>query len=171
MLLEVQGLFDVAQMRVWTKWVDEYFCWCVSTIGWERHIGPMARAYSDEEFEDYVARIPVPEQQTKWRNARKGFPKDLLEEELRKIGVSVKRLEDQLSKTEWLIGDQYTLADVCNYAIAGGMQFGFPEFVNAKDTPHLLAWIEKIAARPAARKMYAEVPSEFARPQADAAKA
>ena len=20
-----------AQMRVWTKWVDEYFCWCVST--------------------------------------------------------------------------------------------------------------------------------------------
>ena len=25
-----------AEMRVWTKWVDEYFCWCVSTIGWER---------------------------------------------------------------------------------------------------------------------------------------
>ena len=75
--------FDVAQMRVWTKWVDEYFCWCVSTIGWERHIGPMARAYSDEEFEAYVARIPVPEQQTKWRNARKGFPKELLEDELR----------------------------------------------------------------------------------------
>ena len=131
----------------------------------------MARAYSDEDFEEYVARIPVPEQQTKWRNARKGFPKELLEDELRKIGVSVKRLEDQLSRTEWLIGDQYTLADVCNYAIAGGMQFGFPEFVNAKDTPHLLAWIEKIAARPAARKMYTEVPSEFARPQADAAKA
>ncbi len=163
--------FDIAQMRVWTKWVDEYFCWCVSTIGWERHIGPMARAYSDEEFEEYVARIPVPEQQTKWRNARKGFPKELLEDELRKIGVSVRRLDDQLAKTEWLVGDQYTLADICNYAIAGGMQFGFPEFVNAKDTPHLLAWIEKVAARPAARKMYAEVPSEFARPQADAAKA
>lgn len=163
--------YDIAQMRVWTKWVDEYFCWCVSTIGWERHIGPMARAYSDAEFEEYVARIPVPEQKTKWRNARKGFPKELLEDELRKIGVSVRRLDDQLAKTEWLIGDQYTLADICNYAIAGGMQFGFPEFVNSKDTPHLLAWIEKIAARPAAQKMYAEVPSEFPRPQANAAKA
>jgi len=161
--------YDVAEMRVWTKWVDEYFCWCVSTLIWERRIGPMARAYSDEDFEKYVARIPVPEQQTKWRNARKGFPKDFLQDEFRKIGVSVKRLEDQLAKTEWLIGDQYTLADVCNYAIAGGMQSGFPEFVNAKDTPHLLNWIEKIAARPAARKMYAEVPTEFARPQADAA--
>ena len=103
--------------------------------------------------------------------ARKGFAQEVIDEEMRKIGVSVRRLEEQLSKTEWLIGDQYTLADICNYAIAGGMQFGFPEFVNAKDTPNLLAWIEKIAARPAAIKMYTEVPSEFARPQADAAKA
>jgi glutathione S-transferase len=160
----------IAEMRVWTKWVDEYFCWCVSTIGWERHIGPMARAFSDVEFEAYVARIPVPEQQTKWRHARNGFPKDILAEELRKIGVSVRKLDDQLSKTQWLVGDEYTLADICNYAIAGGMQFGFPEFVNASETPHLLRWIEAVAARPAAQLMYQQVPSEFARPQAEAAK-
>jgi glutathione S-transferase len=150
-----------AEMRVWTKWVDEYFCWCVSTVGWERMIGPMARAYSDAEFEAKVARIPVPEQQTKWRNARKGFDKAVLEDEMRKIGVSVRRLDDRLAVSEWLAGDQYTLADICNFAIAMGMQFGFPEFVNAKDTPHLLAWIDKIASRPATKRMYAEVPSEF----------
>ncbi len=153
--------FAIAQMRVWTKWVDEYFCWCVSTVGWERMIGPMARALSDAEFEDKIARIPIPEQQTKWRNARAGFPKALLDDEMRKIAVSVRRLDDQLAQTEWLIGDRYTLADVCNFAIAAGMQFGFPEFVNASETPHLLRWIEAIAARPAVQKMYAEVPSEF----------
>jgi glutathione S-transferase len=150
-----------AEMRVWTKWVDEYFCWCVSTVGWERMIGPMARTLSDEEFEAKMARIPVAEQQIKWRSARAGFDKALLADEMRKIGVSVKRLETRLSESEWLVGDQYTLADICNYAIAGGMQFGFPEFVNAADTPHLLGWIERIAARPAAVRMYAEVPSEF----------
>jgi glutathione S-transferase len=150
-----------AEMRVWTKWVDEYFCWCVSTVGWERMIGPMARALSDDEFEAKIARIPVVEQQTKWRNARKGFDKAVLADEMRKIGVSVKRLETRLSESEWLAGDQYTLADICNFAIAMGMQFGFPEFVNAGETPHLLAWINRIAARPATVKMYAEVPSEF----------
>ena len=154
-----------AEMRVWTKWVDEYFCWCVSTIGWERMIGPMARAYSDAEFEEKVARIPVPEQQTKWRNARAGFDKAVLAEEMRKIGVCVRRLDDRLANSEWLTGDQYTLADICNFAIAAGMQFGFPEFVNAQDTPHLLRWINRIAARPATQRMYAEVPSEFAKPQ------
>lgn len=154
-----------AEMRVWTKWVDEYFCWCVSTIGWERMIGPMARAYSDAEFEEKVARIPVPEQQTKWRNARAGFDKAVLAEEIRKIGVCVRCLDDRLADSEWLTGDQYTLADICNFAIAAGMQFGFPEFVNARDTPHLLGWIDRIAARPATMRMYAEVPSEFAKPQ------
>jgi len=65
-----------AEMRVWTKWVDEYFCWCVSTIGWERMIGPMARKLSDAEFEEKMKHIPVPEQQVKWRNARAGSHHD-----------------------------------------------------------------------------------------------
>jgi len=50
-----------AQMRIWTKWVDEYFCWCVSTIGWERMVSRMARAVSDEEFDRLVERIPLKE--------------------------------------------------------------------------------------------------------------
>ena len=44
-----------AQMRVWTKWVDEYFCWCVSTIGWHYGIRPIAQSMTDEAFEVYVA--------------------------------------------------------------------------------------------------------------------
>ena len=154
-----------AQMRVWTKWVDEYFCWCVSTIGWERMISRMARAIGDEEFEERVKRIPIPEQQTKWRNARAGFPQAVLDEEMRKIGVSVRRLEARLAESEWLAGDMYTLADICNFAIANGMQFVFAELVNSADTPNLIRWIEQINARPAAKLMYAEVPFERLDPE------
>ncbi len=154
-----------AQMRVWTKWVDEYFCWCVSTIGWSRMVSQMAKAISAEEFEERVKAIPIPEQQVKWRRARDGFPQDMLDEEIRKIAVSVRRLDDHLANNEWLAGGMYSLADICNYAIAGGMQFGFSELVNPSDTPHLLRWIEQIAARPAVKQMYAEVPMESLKPQ------
>ena len=154
-----------AQMRVWTKWVDEYFCWCVSTIGWERMIKHMARALSDEEFEEKVKRIPIPEQQTKWRNARNGFPQDVLDEEMRKIGVSVRRLEERLGESEWLAGEMYTLADICNFAIANGMQFGFQELVNEADTPGLIRWIRQINERPATRRMFEEVPMERLAPK------
>ena len=151
----------IAEMRVWTKWVDEYFCWCVSTIGWERMIGPMARELSDEEFEEKVKRIPVVEQQKKWRQARAGFPKEVLEEEMRKIRFSVDRLEKRLSESPWLAGEDYTLADVCNFAIANGMQFGFSEIVNKEATPHLVAWIERINERPAAKEMFARSQTEM----------
>ena len=157
-----------AQMRIWTKWVDEYFCWCVSTIGWQRMVGKMVEKYSDEEFEAYVKRIPIYEQQVKWRRARYGFPQELIDEELRKIGVSVKKLEARLAESPWLAGPDYTLADICNFAIANGMQMGFSEFVNSKDTPRLLDWIGRINERPACKKMFAETVSEFQRPSGEA---
>ncbi|MDB5683461.1 MAG: protein ligF [Sphingomonas bacterium] len=158
-----------AEMRVWTKWVDEYFCWCVSTIGWERRISQMARAISAEEFEERVKRIPVPEQQKKWRDARNGFPKEVLDEEMRKIGISVKKLEARLAESEWLAGEQYTLADICNFAIANGMQNGFAELVNAADTPNLVQWIARINARPACQEMFAKIQRERApEPKAEA---
>ncbi|MPT47740.1 MAG: glutathione S-transferase family protein [Sphingobium sp.] len=152
---------EIAEMRVWTKWVDEYFCWCVSTIGWERLIGPMARKLSDEEFEAKIARIPVPEQRTKWRSARAGFPKEVLEEEMRKVGVSVDRLEKRLSESPWLAGENYTLADICNFAIANGMQFGYSDIVNKDVTPNLVAWIERINERPAVKEMFAKSKTEM----------
>jgi len=104
-----------AQMRVWTKWVDEYFCWCVSTIGWERMVKGMARKLSDEEFEKAVERIPLHEQRVKWRRAREGFAQEILDEEMRKIAFSIKKLEARLAVSPWLAGEQYTLADICNF--------------------------------------------------------
>ncbi len=148
--------YGKAQMRVRTKWVDEYFCWCVSTIGWERMVSRMARALSEEEFEQAVQRIPLKEQQVKWRNARNGFDPKVLEEEMRKIAYSVKKLEARLSESPWLAGDQYTLADICNFAIANGMQHGFAELVNDQDTPHIIDWLARINARPAAKEMFAK---------------
>ena len=145
-----------AQMRIWTKWVDEYFCWCVSTIGWHRRVSVMAKRYSEAEFEAYVQRIPIYEQQVKWRRARNGFPQELLDEEMRKIAFSVSKLEKRLSESPWLAGPDYSLADICNFAIANGMQNNYADLVNAADTPHILDWLARINDRPACKRMYAE---------------
>jgi glutathione S-transferase len=151
-----------AQMRVWTKWVDEYFCWCVSTIGWHRRVGGMVRDLGDEEFEKMVERVPLKEQQIKWRRARAGFPQALLDEEMRKIAYSVNKLETRLAVSLWLAGEHYSLADICNFAIANGMQNGFADLVNETETPALVGWIRRINERPASVLMFAKQPSEWA---------
>lgn len=153
--------YERATMRIWTKWVDEYFCWCVSTIGWHRHVSKMVAGLSDAEFEEMVGKVPIPEQQIKWRRAREGFPQELLDEEMRKIGLSVRKLDDRLADNEWLAGGAYSLADICNFAIANGMEVGFGDLVNESDTPHLVRWLRQINDRPAAIRMFAEVPREF----------
>lgn len=119
-------------------------------------IGPLARALSDEEFEDKVARIPVPRaagqvaqraQGLRAGAARRGDAQGW------RIGSEAR---GAARGKPWLAGVAYTLADICNFAIVNGMQHGFAELVNAADTPHLLAWIERINDRPACRRMFAE---------------
>jgi glutathione S-transferase len=68
----------------------------------------------------------------------------------------VKKLEKRLGESPWLAGPDYTLADICNFAIANGMQMGFSDLVNEKDTPRLIDWIQRINDRPACKKMFAE---------------
>ena len=152
--------FKRHEMRVWTKWVDEYFCWCVSTIGWAFGIKAIAQKMSDEEFEAHIEKnVPIPEQQLKWRRARNGFPQEMLDEEFRKVGVSVQRLEETLSKQEYLVDSGYSLADICNFAIANGLQRPggfFQDYVNEQKTPGVVAWLDRINARPAIKEMFAK---------------
>jgi len=156
--------WERADMRVWTKWVDEYFCWCVSTIGWAYGIKAIAQKMSDEEFEDHVTnKVTIPEQQVKWRRARNGFPQEMLDEEFRKVGVSVARLEETLSKQDYLVDSGYSLADICNFAIANGLQRPggyFQDYVNPEKTPGLCAWLDRINARPAIKEMFAKARRE-----------
>ena len=56
-----------ARMRVWTKFVDEYFCPALSFIGWHHMIRHITDKLTPEEFEEKVRRIPLKEQQDKWR--------------------------------------------------------------------------------------------------------
>ena len=47
------------QMRVWTKFVDEYFCPALSFLGWHAMIKNAVAHLSKEEFEAKVARDDV----------------------------------------------------------------------------------------------------------------
>lgn len=145
-----------AQMRIWTKFVDEYFCWCVSTIGWEMLGRSFMRQMSEEEFEAHVAKVPTHEQKVKWRTARAGFGEAVLEEERRKVRYAVEKLEHDLGERRWLAGEAFSLADICTYAIARSVpRHTLPDAMNDTVTPRAMAWLRAIEARPAVQKVLA----------------
>jgi glutathione S-transferase len=86
---------------------------------------------------------------------------------MRKIAVSVHRLDDRLADNEWLAGGMYSLADICNFAIANGMENGFADLVNEDHAPHLVRWLRQMHERPAVKEMFAKVPRERFEPAKD----
>jgi len=139
-----------ARMRYWNKFIDEHVMNHVSMHGWHRMIGIIARNIENGEFEKLMERIPLPDQRKKWKTARSGFSEADLTNATEKILYAVDKVEAQLAKTAWIAGDDYTLADINFYSHCGMMvERMFPELEIAKRCPRLVAWREKMTARPA----------------------
>ena len=142
--------YERAQMRIWSKFMDEYYCPALSLIGWHHMIQDIVKDLSEEEFEKYLARIPLEEQRTKWRlAATRSFPQEQLDDAVRRLRVSMQRHEERLQKHEWLAGPTYSLADVNTYSITAAMPHFFPDFFNEKDTPRSVEWLARMNKRPA----------------------
>lgn len=141
-----------ARMRIWTKFVDEYFCPALSFIAWHHMIRNITDQLTPQELEAKIARIPLKEQQDKWRtSAKQGYTKEQLDDWGRQVRTSIARMEAQLRETKWLAGEAFSLADVSCYAMASGMPRMSPGLVNSKDTPRLMAWHERMSARAGVR--------------------
>jgi len=147
---------DRAHMRFWTKFVDEYFCPALSVLGWQRIIKPMVEHLTEEEFEAKIARIPLKEQQDKWRTAAtQSFPQEQLNDCQRKVDESLKRIEAALEKTKWVAGPDYTLADISCFAMMAGMPMFYDQTMNNEKTPKCMDWHARMMERPAVKETFA----------------
>ncbi len=137
-----------ARMRYWNKFVDEHVMNSVSMHGWHRFVGVLARGIERGEFERLVERIPLYEQRQKWRTARSGFSEADLENAKRKILVAVDKVENQLSRTPWLAGAMYTLADINFFAHCGlYVSRMFPDLTDEHKHPRLSEWRARVGER------------------------
>jgi glutathione S-transferase len=140
-----------ARMRIWSKFVDEYFCPALSILGWQAIIPGFVKGLSPAEFEAKIEQIPLKEQRDKWRTAAKSFTPEVLAESRRKVVVSIERMEKILGESPWLAGPSYSLADINTYSMVAAMPRLMPDIVNEKQTPRIVAWLATMNARPAVK--------------------
>ena len=142
-----------ARMRYWNKFCDEQVMNFVSMHGWHRMVGIIARSVESGEFERLMERIPLPDQRIKWRTARSGFSDKDLAYATDKILYAVDKVEKQLGETEWIAGNDYTLADINFFSMCGvSVERMFPEMEIARRCPRLAQWDQKMRARPAVKR-------------------
>jgi len=137
-----------ARMRIWSKFVDEYFCPALSMIGWHMMVRKIAQQLDKDRLAEVLAAIPLKEQRDKWATvAGESFSEEQLADSRRRIGVSVERMQKILEGARWTAGPTYSLADVNSYSMVAGVPRYFPEFM--EKAPRVAQWLEEMNARPA----------------------
>ncbi len=144
-----------ATMRVWTKYVDEYFCPALTVLG-AHGATPFASQIDKAEMQQILDNMPNAEVRKKWATiSHSGFTDEQLTEARDKLRRVVARMEAQLAKGDWIVGDDYSLADIKVYSMAPGVERILPDVCNATASPHVYAWLRRMDARPAVRAMRA----------------
>lgn len=112
--LRPRGALERARMREWTLYVAEEPTWAVKVPSFEKNLRPeLAGRYSQAEIEAIAAKMPNRETAARWVKAvRQGFSPAEIEVSMRRLAKTLERMEDQLQKSAWLAGEEYSLADV-----------------------------------------------------------
>ena len=141
-----------AHMRIWSKFVDEYFCPALSKIGWSILVPKIAARLASGELEEALKKVPLEEQKKKWRDAAtESWTQEELDDCRRKVTESIRRMEKILETSPWLAGDEYSLADVNSYSMVAAVPRLVPAAMNDDVAPRSMAWLAKMNERPAVR--------------------
>lgn len=148
--LRPENPVERARMRIFSKFVDEYFCPALSMWGWHILVRRVAERLAGNELEEILGRIPLKEQRDKWATvAGESFTPAQLEDSKRKVSVSIDRLERILEQSPWIAGSVYSLADINAYPMVSGVRRIFPDILSEHLAPRAWTWLTRVEARPA----------------------
>ena len=147
--------YDRAQMRLWTKAVDESLhpaCGEFTFVCCHRHI---VLRLPESELEEFLRSTPAQSVTNKWKERKKeivqmGFEAPGIDHTIRLYDTYLHKMDETLGENKWLAGENFSLADV-----------GLTPYVNRLDMlsmsgmwtggrlPNVEDWFERIKARPA----------------------
>jgi len=107
--------FERAQVRIWTKAVDEELHPACSTLTYvvsHRHTILRNGAGTFNDFLKQGAGEGTAARERKWRWIQEGLKAPGAGEQIRLYDGYLRKMEDSLQSSQWLVGNQFTMADV-----------------------------------------------------------
>jgi glutathione S-transferase len=155
---------DKARMRAWTKLASDHGLAAVVPRIW-----PTFKAHTDKlspaELDEMLGRIPLQERKERWAKvARAGFGDADREAGRKAAALILRAMERGLGKGPWLMGEQYTLADVDLIPFVDRVAEFYGDLLNETAAPKTFAWLMRMRERPAVKAVWAtdEAPARAA---------
>jgi glutathione S-transferase len=151
--------YERLQMRVWTKFVDDVCLPAVVVPTWTQALSGAVAGKSEEELKLILDRIPLPERRSRWAKiAGDGYTEAEFREAYDKMTLALDRMEHALRQSRWLVGDDYTLADINISPYVWRFREIDPVLLDAQKRPAVASWLERMLARPAVAQVLQGAP-------------
>jgi GST-like protein len=138
------------QLNMWCRFIIERVSPAAALLG--------TRASAVSANAAAIARIPSDDLRQRWQAARDGsFAAAQVADSEGKVRLGVTRTEQQLGDGDWIL-DAFSIADLETYAWLAPMVRLLPDAF--ADAPKMLAWLERVKARPAVQKALATAGTE-----------
>jgi glutathione S-transferase len=144
---------DRAEMRLWTKSVDEQLhpaCAEITFSSCHRHI---IRRLSDAEFQKFLDSTPPISVTPQWHARKKeivlqGFNAPRLSATYKLYDGYLGRMEKALANRPWLAGDTFSLADIAVTPYVNRLDMLGMSEMWTRSRPRVADWFARIKARP-----------------------
>ena len=110
-----------------------------------------------EELRARIAKLPPRPVQAGWSQVTNDAEasEDQLTNARERVRSAVARLESTLGTSPWLVGSDYSIADISAYAMTRCLPALMPSDINEQKTPKLIKWLSVIENRPAVKAVLA----------------
>ena len=136
----------LAHMRAWRQYIDEVPTPSIRPISFNTFFVPIWSRMTEEEFLAYTERLPLRKHFYR-KMGRKGFSQEEIDASLERLSQTIDRMEAALANGPWIVGEQYTLADVSlTPTIVRLEDCGRSDLWDRK--PGVAGWLERIKSRP-----------------------
>ncbi len=143
-----------AEMRAWLRFIDEVPSMAIRVPSFQNVFLERFKAMSEEEYAAFRDQNTL-RREFFMRLNRTGFSDAEYDNSIRQLDLTVARMEQALSKGVWLVGGQYTIADICVAPLFQRMEdLGMTD--NWANAPQVSDWFARMKARPAYQAAFYE---------------
>lgn len=144
-----------ATMRAWLRFLEEVPTAAIRVPSFHMALVQRYQAFDDEGFRTQVADIRPLRKHFYRRMGTEGFSREDVEASLEELDRTLARMQDALAKGPWLMGKDFTLADIVVMpAIDRLADLGLAKMWEAH-YPRVTGWYARLQERPAFAKAYA----------------
>jgi GSH-dependent disulfide-bond oxidoreductase len=137
--------------RHWVKYAEDRLTPAIALLGWQQLGRAQFGASRSARALESIERLPL-ERRRWWAWAlQPQSSQDDLAMAHEAVTLGVRKLEHALAGNRWLCGAQYSHADIILFLAVRALRAAAPELLSGEGAAQVLAWLQRVAERPAVR--------------------